>query len=287
MSSPATAPPGGGARACAVTGCGRPLLARGFCRAHYLRWRRHGDPRPDRPVARRRPRVASYRSALRRVRAARGPAKAWPCADCAAPAEAWSYDGTDPDERADGPGRRYSLDPARYRPRCRSCQRRATTPGSPPDRLDIERAARLYRADASSTGIAALLGTSPSTVLRALRAHGVAIRPGGRADPPTARRQRGTHAGGRDTGREPDRSTPRPKLVPSPIGAITTDATTDISRTTENPSHDNLCYGSTADCATTQGHNGKSTPTHHDPVDPAASPGGPARGGRGGEATPC
>lgn len=31
-------------RACSVNGCGAPLLARGWCKRHYDRWRRHGDP---------------------------------------------------------------------------------------------------------------------------------------------------------------------------------------------------------------------------------------------------
>lgn len=42
---------------CAVIGCGRPILSRGWCSVHYNRWRRTGNPllrladlpRPDRP----------------------------------------------------------------------------------------------------------------------------------------------------------------------------------------------------------------------------------------------
>lgn len=30
--------------------CARPVLARGFCQAHYTRWQRWDDPRPDLPV---------------------------------------------------------------------------------------------------------------------------------------------------------------------------------------------------------------------------------------------
>lgn len=29
---------------CAVVGCQQPALARGWCRVHYYRWKRHGDP---------------------------------------------------------------------------------------------------------------------------------------------------------------------------------------------------------------------------------------------------
>lgn len=32
------------ARICSVEGCGKPYLARGFCRAHWGRWRKYGDP---------------------------------------------------------------------------------------------------------------------------------------------------------------------------------------------------------------------------------------------------
>ena len=131
-------------------------------------------PGPPRPLAApRRPAGRSARSWRRppaasatgpatsgsRPSAARQPRTA--CADCGAPAVDWSYDGTDPAERTDrGRGYRYSLDPARYRPRCRSCHRRATVaqrrprPTSPVV-VDVERAARLYRAGASARGIAA------------------------------------------------------------------------------------------------------------------------------------
>jgi hypothetical protein len=118
----------------------------------------------------------------------------------------WSYDGTDPDERTEpglqagpeaqeppdptstapaGRERRYSLDPARYRPLCRFCHRRAVldraAPVPEPRRgapaMDVERAARLYEAGASAAGIAGLLRVSPDAVLRALRARGLTIRP--------------------------------------------------------------------------------------------------------------
>lgn len=29
---------------CSIDGCGRPVRNRGWCNAHYLRWRRHGGP---------------------------------------------------------------------------------------------------------------------------------------------------------------------------------------------------------------------------------------------------
>ena len=102
----------------------------------------------------------------------------------------WSYDGTDPAERTDpARGCRYSLDPTRYRPRCRPCHQRATARGRDARgavSLDVGRAARLYRAEASFRGIGALLHASPSAVRSALRAHGVEIRPAGRPRPRSA-----------------------------------------------------------------------------------------------------
>lgn len=157
----------GAGRRCTVPGCAGQHVARGYCRPHYVRWRRHGDPRAEVPVAHRVRGAVSYWSAHRRVRAERGPATAQRCAECRAPAAVWSYDGTDPDERTDpAQGRRYSLDPGRYRPRCRSCS----------SGLDPARAARLYRAGASARGIGSLMGVGRTAVLAALRAHGVAIR---------------------------------------------------------------------------------------------------------------
>lgn len=210
--SPAAAVVGGPARRCTVAGCERPHKAHGYCRTHYRRWQRHGDPLADAPVRDRAPAAGpSAWSALRRVRIERGPATGQVCAECAGLAAVWSYDGTDPDERTQpgpqaGPGaeepadssstaaagreRRYSLDPGRYRPLCRFCHRRAVldraAPVPEPRRgapvMDVERAARLYEAGASAAGIAGLLRVSPDAVLRALRARAVTIRP---ARPPT------------------------------------------------------------------------------------------------------
>lgn len=37
-------------RTCIIPGCGRPLLARGWCTLHYTRWRTHGDPLYVNPI---------------------------------------------------------------------------------------------------------------------------------------------------------------------------------------------------------------------------------------------
>ena len=175
MTRPPADPPGLARRVCTVAGCGRGHHGLGLCRAHWTRARRCGSAAAQ-TVIRAAPAVCGYYALRRRLTAVRGPAAALPCAECARPARVWSYDGTDPDARTDpARGYRYSLDLFRYRPRCRSCHRCATGPGGAGP-LDVSRAARLYEAGASSRGIGALLGASPSAVLRALRARGVPIR---------------------------------------------------------------------------------------------------------------
>jgi hypothetical protein len=173
-------------RGCEVPGCGRPHYGHGYCRAHHARWRRHGDPYAEQPIAA--PTVSgtvlSVAGAHRRVRVTRGTAAGHRCAGCGGEAALWSYDGTDPAEHTDPGGHRYSFDPDRYRPSCRFCLHRAIAdrhaafprPRRRPA-LNVERAAQLYTAGASSRGIAALMGVSRDAVLRALRAHGVPIRP--------------------------------------------------------------------------------------------------------------
>lgn len=170
---------------CDVPNCDRQSVRRGYCRAHYARLLRHGDVRADIPVETKTSGGIGYWASHERVKAERGPAAAHLCADCGAPARDWSYDGSDPAERIDlGRGYRYSLDVTRYRPRCRSCHRRATVAHSrphPPSAsvVDIERAVALYRGGVRTSGIARVLGTSRVAVYRALRAHGEPMRPRG------------------------------------------------------------------------------------------------------------
>lgn len=112
---------------CAVDDCDRvaDIPSRGWCRMHYLRWHRHGDPlaRPARPP--------SYDSTHAKLRRDRGPAKDHPCAEgCGSQAEHWSYDGRDPDEKwtpwRDGSGRLmpYSTNLEHYHPVCVKCHYR-------------------------------------------------------------------------------------------------------------------------------------------------------------------
>ena len=164
---------------CSVPDCGGLHYGRGWCVAHYRRWARCGDPGADRPL---RPRTGDgYQAALRRLRITRGLATSQRCGDCGKSAVFWSYIGGDPEERTDpARGARFSLDLDRYRPRCRSCHRRATVHGGRSVEVDVDRVVALYRAGASARGIAAHLGTTPTVINRVLRAHEVAMRAPGR-----------------------------------------------------------------------------------------------------------
>src|SRR5690606_9617480 len=54
--------PGGGvmaARLCSIEGCNRPHRTRGWCDAHYTRWRKHGDPLAGGPIRTSRPETCS------------------------------------------------------------------------------------------------------------------------------------------------------------------------------------------------------------------------------------
>lgn len=80
--------------------------------------------------------VPDYSTAHRRVASERGKAVMYPCVDCGAPADEWSYDHADENElQQDHRGRllTYSASPDHYDPRCRSCHlrfdRRPPAPG--------------------------------------------------------------------------------------------------------------------------------------------------------------
>lgn len=68
--------------------------------------------------------VIGYTGAHRRVWRVRGAPSDYPCLDCTADAQEWSYGGGDPQEQIDPKGRPFSFDPHYYEPRCRRCHRR-------------------------------------------------------------------------------------------------------------------------------------------------------------------
>jgi hypothetical protein len=71
----------------------------------------------------------TYEGMHYRVRSWKGKASSWNCTDCNGPADEWSYDHMDSDQRwervTDGKGNAYevpfSVDIDHYQPRCRSC----------------------------------------------------------------------------------------------------------------------------------------------------------------------
>lgn len=76
-------------------------------------------PRPARRSA-----VVAYTGMHTRLNRERGKASSHACVDCGQPAREWSYDHDDPDEVRGvhrGTPVVYSLDVARYSPRCSSC----------------------------------------------------------------------------------------------------------------------------------------------------------------------
>lgn len=62
----------------------------------------------------------SYATAHARVSAAKGKARSHACVDCGGPAQQWSYDYNDPNERA-GKGGPHGFSPECYSPRCFPC----------------------------------------------------------------------------------------------------------------------------------------------------------------------
>ena len=128
---------------CTIAGCEKPRRARGYCNMHWKRWRRNGDPL----VAQRDwghgklASVIGYSPAHKRVQKIKGRAAEHRCAHCGDPAHDWAYDFRDPDELIEVQAfrdtlvpMRYSLNPDRYMPLCRSCHRhydRAMSPHRP------------------------------------------------------------------------------------------------------------------------------------------------------------
>lgn len=121
-------------RPCVIDDCTKPVTndsARNMCGMHYQRFRAHGDPHvvkvggASMPMERN-PNwsggAASYNAVHLRLRHQRGNASAHPCEDCERSAAHWSYDLSDPNEKAapEGP---YSTDLSRYVPRCVSCHK--------------------------------------------------------------------------------------------------------------------------------------------------------------------
>lgn len=107
---------------CSVNGCDQPMRKRTWCAGHYAQWQRYGEVRPfeykwgD----------GGYVSTHNLIRRRRGKAVLFVCVDCGGPAEEWSYDHNDPDERTRLHGGHlvtFSRNPDCYSPRCVRCHR--------------------------------------------------------------------------------------------------------------------------------------------------------------------
>lgn len=82
---------------CSVEGCNKQHHSHGLCRAHWYLWNRHGDPLiKGKPTGRPRQAIVGYEGAHYRVQAERGSASDHHCAECGATAAQWAYDYSDP-----------------------------------------------------------------------------------------------------------------------------------------------------------------------------------------------
>lgn len=116
-------------KTCAIDGCEKKVLARGWCVTHYERWRRHGDPNIVKAHAEFGNKNSSWRgdevtyaAAHRRVRTARGDATEHQCTMCSDSAAQWAYDHKDhPEERTSPRGHAYSTKVEHYLALCLSC----------------------------------------------------------------------------------------------------------------------------------------------------------------------
>ena len=110
---------------CSVDGCTRTYRGHGFCRTHYSRWKKHGDPQANVPIRDGSSDNIGYGAAHDRVKSVRGRASDYRCDEegCTSRAKDWAYDGKDPREKIGADHStvlRYSADPAHYRPLCRT-----------------------------------------------------------------------------------------------------------------------------------------------------------------------
>ena len=107
---------------CGVEGCDQPMRKRGWCAGHYSQWRRFGEVRPFEYKWG----EGGYVSTHNLIRRRRGKASRFTCVDCGGPAEEWSYDHNDPEERTGMHGGHevtFSRNPDCYSPRCVRCHR--------------------------------------------------------------------------------------------------------------------------------------------------------------------
>lgn len=111
-------------KVCTVPGCGRKPLARGLCSAHYQRYRLRRSIKSDLFGTVHRDDVEpTYKVWHAKLRDLLGKASAHACADCARPAQHWSYAHDCSDEQSSEFGS-YCLHTEHYVPRCVACHSR-------------------------------------------------------------------------------------------------------------------------------------------------------------------
>ena len=100
--------------------CDKPVVSRGWCHMHYVRWRRHGDPNVRYPLRTADP---TYTTVHSRLKAIRGKASSYLCVDCGRQAQDWAY------SKGGGEGGLpFSTDLNEYEPRCKMCHKKLDKP---------------------------------------------------------------------------------------------------------------------------------------------------------------
>lgn len=120
---------------CLADGCDRDAkhsgnpartTTEGYCRLHFMRIQKHGDP--DHEYKGEKTYIWTGDSATsgaihQRVYKSKGKASEHNCVDCGKRARHWSYDRTDPNQKIDPKRGPYSLNMDCYHPRCVRCHK--------------------------------------------------------------------------------------------------------------------------------------------------------------------
>ena len=116
------------AKLCGADRCTSPHYCGGYCTRHYQQIQKRGAIEPPRITGAEHASwqgdEITYRTAHNRVEGAYGPARSRVCIDCSSPADHWSYNHTDMDEKVSDGGQPYSTDVTNYSPRCVPCHKR-------------------------------------------------------------------------------------------------------------------------------------------------------------------
>lgn len=165
---------------CSVKECDQPARTGGMCEKHYTRVLRHGDVHAfthqrDRNLPRGPANVRwagdgiGYDGMHQRVHAAKGSASSRPCVECGGPANQWSYDHADPEERMGDKGA-YSLTVEHYVPRCVSCHKKFDLSVKPKRRapVDLDEVKRLHSQGVRVLTMSKILGVGRKRIDQAL-----------------------------------------------------------------------------------------------------------------------